>query len=165
MRPQIPSTRFVEKCGCVHDYQTTEFISGTSGVLLCKRHAAWAQRFGPEIGRMIHGEVSIGEGTSLCSPCDINGVDASLWIGRGCDIAAFVTITCADSHALCIGTSKEIERRPVKIGDHVFIGAGAIILGGCEIGDRAVIGAGVVLAKNTIVDPGQMIRSDEKRGI
>lgn len=36
----------------------------------------------------------------------------------------------------------------VKIGDNVFIGAGAIVLPNTEIGDNVVIGAGSVVTKN-----------------
>lgn len=35
--------------------------------------------------------------------------------------------------------------RPIRIGDDVWIGAGAIVLGGVTIGDGAVIGAGAVV--------------------
>ncbi|MGU3576493.1 acyltransferase [Brucellaceae bacterium C25G] len=37
---------------------------------------------------------------------------------------------------------------PIKIGNHVFIGAGSIILPGVTIGDNVVIGAGSVVSKN-----------------
>ena len=52
----------------------------------------------------------------------------------------------------------EIERLPILIGDHVFIGTGVIILGGCVIGDRARIGAGVVLPKHTVIPPDATVR-------
>ena len=54
---------------------------------------------------------------------------------------------------------------PVKIGNRVWIGAGAIILPGVTIGDNAVIGAGSVVTKdipeNTVAvgSPAKVIRS------
>lgn len=96
-------------------------------------------------GVQIHGNVTLGPDVSICGPADINGKDSSIEIGAGCDIAAFVTISCADSHLRCIGRATEIERSPIVIGASVFIGQGATILGGCIIGDRSVIGAGVVM--------------------
>ena len=103
------------------------------------------QRF-PD-GVKIHGtaHVVIHEPASICEPADINGTDSSIVIGEGADIAAFVTINCADSHLRCLGISEEIERKPIVIEDHVFVGQGAIILGGTHIGHHSVIGAGVVL--------------------
>ena len=40
------------------------------------------------------------------------------------------------------------EHRPIKIGDHVWIGAGATILKGVEIGEGSVVAAGAVVVKN-----------------
>jgi acetyltransferase-like isoleucine patch superfamily enzyme len=43
---------------------------------------------------------------------------------------------------------KVAERRPIKIGNDVFIGANVTILDGVTIGDGAVIGAGAVVSKD-----------------
>lgn len=40
------------------------------------------------------------------------------------------------------------DNRPIKIGNHVWIGAGATILKGVEIGEGAVVAAGAVVAKD-----------------
>ncbi|MGQ8366785.1 sugar O-acetyltransferase [Glaciecola sp. 1036] len=68
---------------------------------------------------------------------------ARVEIGKSCFIGPNVVIACT-SHA------KEIEQRrkgvckslPVSIGDDVWIGAGAIILGGVSIPSGSVIPAG-----------------------
>ena len=98
-----------------------------------------------EPGVRIIGNVTLGEGVSIAAPAEVMAKDSSIVIGDGCDIAAFVTISTADSSRRCTGRALEIERRPIVIGSRVFIGTGAVILGGCEIGDHSVIGAGVVL--------------------
>ena len=43
--------------------------------------------------------------------------------------------------------SKEFSeiRKPIKIGDYVWIGAGATVLQGVEVGDGAVVAAGAVV--------------------
>jgi acetyltransferase-like isoleucine patch superfamily enzyme len=45
--------------------------------------------------------------------------------------------------------------KPIKIGNHVLIGTGAIILKGVNVGDNVVIGAGSVVTRdvptNTVV--------------
>ena len=45
-------------------------------------------------------------------------------------------------------TNKIEERKPIKIGNDVFIGANVTILDGIEIGDGAVIAAGATVVKN-----------------
>lgn len=107
----------------------------------------------------IHGNVEIGEGTSICGPADLNGNSSSLRIGEGCDIAAFVVINCADSHLKVKDQKEPIERLPIEIGNKVFVGTMSVILGGCKIGDGAVIGAGVILPKRTVVPPGFVVRA------
>jgi maltose O-acetyltransferase len=47
----------------------------------------------------------------------------------------------------CAATGSS-SARPVRIGRHVWIGGGAIILPGVTIGDEAVIGAGSVVTRN-----------------
>jgi acetyltransferase-like isoleucine patch superfamily enzyme len=44
--------------------------------------------------------------------------------------------------------NKIIERKPIKIGNDVFIGANVTVLDGVTIGDGAIIGAGAVVSKN-----------------
>lgn len=102
-------------------------------------------------------EFSIGDGTSICGPSELNAKGARIEIGEGCDIAAFVSIHCSDSHLRCLGKSEEIERLPIKIGNRVFIGQGAIILGGAEIGDDCVIGAGAVVIKRAKIPSGYSV--------
>jgi len=46
------------------------------------------------------------------------------------------------------GTSLEKKKRHPTIGNHVVIGAGAIVLGAITIGDNAMIGAGSVVVKD-----------------
>ncbi len=91
------------------------------------------------------GEVVLGKNVSIAAPSELMAKDSRIVIGDGCDIAAFVTITTASSHKRCLGLADKIERREIVIGDHCFVGTGAVILGGCEIGHHSVIGAGVVL--------------------
>ena len=50
-------------------------------------------------------------------------------------------------------------RRPFKfpiLGKRVTVGLMAVIFPGCRIGDDAVIAAGAILAKGTVVPPGEV---------
>ena len=48
---------------------------------------------------------------------------------------------------------REVDRKPVEVGDFCFIGANATILMGTKIGHHSVIGSGSVILENTIVPP------------
>lgn len=80
-------------------------------------------------------------------------------IGRNCSIITSVTIGMRNEHAF------------PEIGDHVFIGAGARVLGGIQIGDNAIIGANAVVINDvppntTVVGiPAKVIRTgnDKKK--
>lgn len=105
-------------------------------------------RFHPFV--WIVGEPEIGEGVYIGGFSEVNARDAKVVIGAYCDIASFVSINCADSHRLCIGLAKAVERRDIFIEHHVFIGSHSMIKGGARIGHHCVIGAG------TIVGPGDI---------
>jgi maltose O-acetyltransferase len=42
--------------------------------------------------------------------------------------------------------------RPIRIGNDVWLGGGAIVLAGVTIGDRAIVGAGAVVTKDVPTD-------------
>lgn len=78
----------------------------------------------------------------------------SITIGDGCMLGAHVMIFDTDFHNVH-SKSRRYERvdwdrisAPVRIGDNVFIGTGAIICKGVEIGENSVIGAGSVVTKS-----------------
>lgn len=97
----------------------------------------------------ITGEPTIGEGTWIGA---FTVLDASggLTIGRGCDISCGVQIYTHSSARRCVSARNypDIDRAPVTIGDHVFLGANAVVNMGVSIGDHAIIGAGAVVTRD-----------------
>jgi serine O-acetyltransferase len=85
-------------------------------------------RFGLEIAGDIDG------GLYIAHP--VGTVIAAERIGRNCSVIAAVTVGMRNEFAFPI------------IGDNVFIGAGARILGGICIGDNAKIGANAVVIRD-----------------
>ncbi len=65
-------------------------------------------------------------------------------IGDGVEISENVTIRDSDNHSI---NGQEISK-PVKIGNHVWIGINATILKGVTIGDGAIIAAGALVTRD-----------------
>ena len=80
-------------------------------------------------------EIAVGQdyGGGLYIPHTVGMVLFPRRMGQNCSIIASVTIGLRGEYAF-----------PV-LGDNVFIGAGARVLGGITVGDRAVIGANAVV--------------------
>jgi acetyltransferase-like isoleucine patch superfamily enzyme len=101
----------------------------------------------------IIGDPSIGEGTWIGAFTVIDG-SGGLRIGRGCDISCGVQIYTHSTVRRCVSgrAVDEIDREPVSIGDHVFVGAQAVVMMGVSIGDRAVVAAGAVVTSDVPAD-------------
>ncbi len=83
-------------------------------------------------------------------------------IGKGFSVAHYGLLVingntligenCRLHEGVCIGTTNGSDRAP-RIGNNVFIGSGAKIIGDIEIADDVAIGAGSVVVKS-ILEPG-----------
>jgi acetyltransferase-like isoleucine patch superfamily enzyme len=97
------------------------------------------------------GEPVVGEGCWIGAFTVIDG-SGGLTIGRGCDISAGAQIyTHSTVRRVLTEGEAEVDRAPTTVGDHVHVGAGAMILMGSTIGDHCVIGAGAVVPQFTTV--------------
>src|SRR3954467_10652265 len=97
----------------------------------------------------ISGEPQIGAGTWIGAFTVIDG-SGGLTIGAGCDISSGAQIYTHSSVRRCVSGRDfpTVERAPVRIGNHVFIGAGAIVNMGVRIGDPSVVAAGAGVTKD-----------------
>ena len=93
----------------------------------------------------ISGKPRIGKNTFIGGMTEVNATKSNVIIGDNCDIAAFVSINVADSHKRCIGLSKNISRKQIKIENNVFIGTLSVIKSGANIGHHSVIASGTVV--------------------
>jgi acetyltransferase-like isoleucine patch superfamily enzyme len=71
-------------------------------------------------------------------------------IGRGCDVSSGVQIYTHSTVRRCVSgrSYDQVDRKPVVIGDRVFLGANSVVMMGVTIGDGAVIGAGAVVNRD-----------------
>ena len=93
----------------------------------------------------ITGSPKIAEGVYIGGFSEINAKGAIITIEKGCDIASFVSINCADSHKMTIELTDEISREDIFIGENVFIGSHSVIKGGARIGHHSVVAAGTIV--------------------
>lgn len=104
------------------------------------------------------GEPTIGEGCWIGAFCVIDG-SGGLSIGRGCNLSAGTQIYTHSTVARCVSEGVlPIERRSTRIGDHVYLGASAVVLMGSDIGDHSVVAAGAVVPEGTIAPPYSLLR-------
>ena len=100
-------------------------------------------RFHPMV--WINGHPEIAEGVFIGGFSVVNAKGAKVVIEKGCDIASFVSINCADSHKKAIGIELGILRKDIYIGENVFIGSHSVIKGGATIGHHSVVAAGTIV--------------------
>lgn len=99
----------------------------------------WARREG----------VQIGKGCRILS----NVATSEPWlvsIGDRVTISSRVSLVTHDGSGWMLQDERGRRYRyaPIRIGDDVFVGAGATIMPGVEIGDRVVVGAGSVVTRS-----------------
>lgn len=103
--------------------------------------------------------IHIGNGTYLNRNTEIIAAK-DVTIGRDCLISWDVLIMDTSQHGVW---NEPIVVRPVAIGDHVWIGARAVILPGVAIGDHAIVGAAAVVTRD--VPPSTMVAGNPARVI
>ena len=84
--------------------------------------------------------LQVGEGTWVGYYCLLDSQLASLEIGRWCDISSGTHIYTHSTHLRCTERGKKVVG-PVKLGDHVFVGANSVILPKTSIGHHSIVGA------------------------
>lgn len=93
----------------------------------------------------INGDPDIADEVFIGFFSEVNAKGAKVVIGKGCDIASFVSINCADSHKKTIGIQNKVSRRDIHIGEYVFIGSHSVVKGGADIGHHSVVAAGCIV--------------------
>lgn len=130
---------------------------GENSKLICNGNFVFSS--GCRLGVMKNAQLKIGSG--YCNYDTKIYCFENIEIGDDVIISENVIIRDSDNHSI----GKKVSA-PIKIGNHVWIGMGAMILKGVNIGDGSVIAAGAVVTgdvpSGSLVAgvPAKVIRSD-----
>ncbi|TBN15038.1 acyltransferase [Agrobacterium cavarae] len=110
------------------------------------------------------GKLTLGDNVYLNQRCYID-LSAEVTIGANVKVGPGVSFVTANHE---IGDSStrcgNVKPAPIVVGDGAWIGANAVLLGGCKIGRGAIVAAGAVVTKDVAPDtmvggvPARLIR-------
>ena len=103
------------------------------------------QVFGNSYIRVVKGGKLILNGGFINENVQITAGDV-VEIEEGATVGRDVVIRSFDGHSICEDGYKVSE--PIKVGKHVWIGQGAIILKGVTIGEGAIVASGAIVTKD-----------------
>ncbi|MFW0180370.1 acyltransferase [Rothia sp. P5766] len=114
--------------------------------------------------------ISLGKNVSIFEGCWLQAeaegelmIGDSVYVGHRCHIHAYDQVSIGSNTVIAdnvlINSAEHLKENlaqvqgtgPITIGEHVFIGQNAVILGGVTIGDNAVVGAGAVVTRDVPV--------------
>lgn len=106
----------------------------------------------------ITGQPEIGPGTWIGAFTLIDGL-GGLKIGRDCNISSGAQILSHSTARRCVTERQhpDVDRLPTTLGDHVFIGANAVVQMGAVIGHHSIVGAGAVVLESMIIPPYSLV--------
>lgn len=103
----------------------------------------------------IIGDVSIGKGCYVAAGARIKGDWGKILIGSGSNIQENCIIHAYPGGETVLGIRSHIGHGAIlhtpKLGDHVLVGMGAIIMDDVVIGDGCLIGAAALITEKTII--------------
>jgi maltose O-acetyltransferase len=148
--PEIQADQAATKEWLVRYNASLGLPSGARRALLAERLGAVGE--GAVIRPPFHCDygfnIRLGAGVFLNFNCVILDV-VEVAIGEGTQIGPAVQIYTADHPRDPAQRRAGLESgRPIRVGRHVWVGGGAIILPGVTVGDDSIIGAGSVVTRD-----------------
>lgn len=108
----------------------------------------------------IVGDVTIGKKSSVWYGAVIRGDFGSIEIGEGSNIQDCAVLHCDEGLPVKIGDNVTVGHGAIvhgaTIASNVIIGMGSIVMNGATIGEDSVIGAGAVVTENMVVPAGSV---------
>ena len=107
------------------------------------------------------GAVHLGESASVWPACVLRGDINSIHVGDRSNVQDGTIIHLADDFPVRIGNDVTIGHGAIihacQIEDECLIGMGATVMDGAVIGHHSIVGAGALVTPNTQIPPGSMV--------
>lgn len=107
------------------------------------------------------GDVRVGARVSIWFGAVVRADINAITVGQGTNIQDNVVIHVDETHPVRIGEDVTVGHGAIlhgcTIGDGALIGMGATVLDGAEIGEGCIIGAGTVVTQGVKIPAGSMV--------
>lgn len=114
-----------------------------------------------EPGAVVLGDVTISENCSIWYNTTVRANRASITVGAGSNIQDNAVVHVDEGYPVRIGEYVTIGHGAIihgcSIGNDSLIGMGAILLNGAQIGKNCIIGAGALVTQNMIIPDNSMV--------
>ena len=122
------------------------------------------------------GDVMVEEDANIWFGAAIRGDMDSIYIGKGSNVQDNAVVHVDKGFPVKIGENVTIGHGAIvhgcTVGDNVLVGMGAIILNGAKIGDNCIIGAGAMVTQNKDIPansllmgcPAKVVREVDEQG-
>ena len=130
-------------------------------VWLCKNLAEEEKKYHCAKNATILGDVTIGQGTSIWYNAIVRADSDSICIGCETNIQDQCVLHTDENYPIRIGNRVTVGHGAIVHGctieDEVLIGMGAVVLNGAKIGKHSMIGAGCVVPENMVVPENSIV--------
>lgn len=111
-------------------------------------------------GSWIVGDVTLKEKANIWTGAVIRGDDDKVEIGSRTTVLENCIVEAPTGSPVKIGDDTIISHGAIvhgsKIGNHVLIGIGAIVLDKAEVGDGAIVGSGALVSPKSVIPANQL---------
>lgn len=96
-------------------------------------------------------EINVGSHTYIYNGTELAAIEGTkITLGADCLLSSDIMIRTGDSHSILDEQGNRINPSGgISIGDHVWIGKGAVVLKNAQIGNNCVIGTGSLVTRST----------------
>lgn len=112
-------------------------------------------------------EIAVGSHTYIYNGTELAAIEGTkITLGGDCLLSSNIMIRTGDSHSILDEQGNRINPSgDIAVGDHVWIGKGAVVLKNAQIGSNCVIGTGSLVTRSTETLEGAILAGNPAKPI